>query len=191
MITKFKFNQTNFNGSFTINPFSNSDERGVFIKDYNIDTFIESGINLTIKEIFYTKSKKGVIRALHTQLNKPQAKLIRCISGEIFDVIVDIRPNSKTFGHWQSFILTGSNQISLYIPGGFAHGYLVIEDAIVSYKCNEVFDSAGDTGITYNDPTLNIKWPFELIGGKDNLIISEKDINLPTFLQFVGKYEEK
>jgi len=190
MISKFKFAETKFNGAYIINPFSHADNRGIFIKDYHFDTFSSAGINHKLKEIFYTSSKKGVIRALHTQVKKPQAKLIRCISGEIFDVIVDLRPNSKTFGHWQSFILSADNQTSIYIPGDFAHGYLVISDAIVSYKCNENFDASGDTGIIYNDKSLNINWPIDLIGGENKLILSEKDLNLPSFSTFLKEYEK-
>ena len=103
---------------------------------------------------------------------------MRCISGHVYDVIVDLRPGSPTFGKWQGFDLTGDNQISLYIPPYFGHGYLVLEDSVVSYKCGEVFYAEGDSGIMYNDPDIGVNWPMHLIGGKENLIISNKDLNL-------------
>ena len=98
-----------------------------------------------------TISKRGVIRAIHFQLDRQQAKLVRCISGHVYDVIVDLRPASPTFGQWRGFDLTGENQVELYVPEYFGHGYLVLEDSIVSYKCAEVFYSDGDSGIMYND----------------------------------------
>lgn len=184
MITKFSFEELDLKGSFKIQPFFATDERGGFVKDYNIDIFKANGIEHELKEVFYTISKRGVIRATHFQLVKQQAKLVRCISGHVYDVIVDLRSDSPTFGQWQGFDLTGENQVELYIPQFFGHGYLVIEDSIVSYKCGEVFYGEGDSGIMYNDPDINIKWPFELIGGTNNLIISEKDLHLMSFAQY-------
>lgn len=181
MIRKFEFKELKLKDAYLITPFYATDERGGFIKDYNIDTFNENGIKHELKEVFYTISKKGVIRAIHFQLVKQQPKLVRCISGHVYDVIVDLRPNSPTFGEWQGFDLTGENQQTLYIPPFFGHGYLVLEDSVVSYKCGEVFYGEGDSGIMYNDPQIDIKWPFEKIGGIENLIISEKDLNLMTF----------
>lgn len=103
--------------------------------------FKANGIEHELKEVFYTISKKGVIRAMHFQLVKQQAKLVRCISGHVYDVIIDLRLDSPTFGKWQGFDLTGENQKTLYIPQFFGHGYLVLEDSVVSYKCGEVFYS--------------------------------------------------
>lgn len=187
MITKFSFEELDLKGAYKIQPFYATDERGGFVKDYNIDMFKANGIEHELKEVFYTISKRGVIRATHFQLVKQQAKLVRCISGHVYDVIVDLRPNSPTFGKWQGFDLTGENQVSLYIPQFFGHGYLVIKDSIVSYKCGEVFYGEGDSGIMYNDPDINIKWPFELIDGIKNLIISEKDKNLMSLKDYIQK----
>lgn len=184
MITKFSFEETVLKGAFKIQPFYATDERGGFVKDYNIDMFKANGIEHELREVFYTISKRGVIRATHFQLVKQQAKLVRCISGHVYDVIVDLRSDSPTFGQWLGFDLTGENQVELYIPQFFGHGYLVIEDSIVSYKCGEVFFGEGDSGIMYNDPDINIKWPFELIGGVENLIISEKDKHLMSFKEY-------
>ena len=188
MIQKFEFERLPLEGAYKIQPFHATDERGGFVKDYNIDTFKSNGIDLDLKEVFYTISKKGVIRAIHFQLHRQQAKLVRCISGHVYDVIVDLRPDSTTFGKWLGFDLTGENQVELYIPEYFGHGYLVLEDSIVSYKCGEVFYGEGDSGIMYNDSDISINWPFERIGGFDNLIISEKDKNLMSFVEYRKRY---
>lgn len=184
MIQKFEIKENRLKDSYMISPFIASDERGYFIKDYNIDTFCSWGLEHRLKEVFYTVSKKGVIRALHFQVGKQQAKLVRCISGHIYDVIVDLRKDSSTFGKWEGFHLTGENLCSIYVPEYFGHGYLVLEDAVVSYKCNEVFYAEGDSGIIYNDPEINIQWPLDQIGGEDNLIISDKDKGLSGFKEY-------
>lgn len=184
MIQKFEFQELELKGAFLIKPFFADDNRGGFIKDYNVDIFRDNGIEHELKEVFYTISKKGVIRAIHFQLVKQQAKLVRCVSGHVYDVIVDLRPNSLTFGKWLGIDLTGENMYELYIPQFFGHGYLVIEDSIVSYKCGEVFYGEGDSGIMYNDPDICIKWPFAKIGGQSKLIISDKDLNLQTFKEY-------
>lgn len=178
MIQQFAFEELPLKGAYKIQPFFASDHRGGFIKDYNVDVFCQHGIEHNLKEVFYTLSHKGVIRAIHFQLGKQQAKLVRCISGHVYDVIVDLRLDSPTFGQWCGFDLTGENQTELYIPEYFGHGYLVLEDSIVSYKCAEVFYGEGDSGIMYNDEDIKIEWPFETIGGIGNLIISEKDTRL-------------
>ena len=152
-----------------------------FQSGLNVEILKNNGIDHELKEVFYTVSKRGVIRATHFQLVKQQAKLVRCISGHVYDVIVDLRPNSQTFGKWQGFHLSAKNQKSIFVPKYFGHGYLVIEESIVSYKCGEVFYAENDSGIMYNDPDINIQWPLELIGGKEKLIMSEKDKNLMSF----------
>lgn len=184
MIQKFEFTELDLKGAYIIKPFCATDERGAFIKDYNIDVFKNNGVPHELKEIFYTVSKKGVIRAVHFQLYKQQAKLVRCVKGKVYDVIVDLRPDSPTFGKWQGFILSEENMNALYVPEFFGHGYLVLEDSVVSYKCNEVFFAEGDSGIAYDDKDMGIKWDFNEIGGKKNLIISEKDKNLMSFKKY-------
>ena len=185
MTQKFEFQELELKGSYLIRPFYATDERGGFVKDYNIDTFKANGIDHELKETFYTISKRGVIRAMHFQLKKQQAKLVRCISGHVYDVIIDLHPNSETFGQWRGFDLTADNHLQLYIPPFFGHGYLVIEDSVVSYKCSEVFYADGDSGIMYNDPDVAIKWPFGSIGGVDKLIISEKDKHLMSLKEYI------
>lgn len=184
MVQKFEFQELDLKGAYLIKSFHATDIRGGFIKDYNVDTFKANGIDHGLKEVFYTISKRGVIRALHFQLVKQQAKLVRCISGHVYDVIADLRPDSPTYGQWRGFHLIGDNTLSLLVPQYFGHGYLVLEDSIVSYKCGEVFYGEGDSGIMYNDPDLAIEWPFEEIGGEQNLIISEKDLNLMSFKEY-------
>lgn len=191
MIQKWSFHELDLKGAYLIDPFFASDERGGLIKDYNIDVFRENGVDHELKEVFYTLSKRGVIRATHFQLIKQQPKLVRCVSGHVFDVIVDLRPASVTYGQWRGFHLTGENMKSLYVPAYFGHGYLVIEDSIVSYKAGEVFYGEGDSGIMYNDPDIGIKWPFELIGGKENLIISEKDKHLLSFKEYTERVKDE
>lgn len=187
MIQKFEFEELDLKGAYKITPFLATDERGGILKDYNIDIFTANGIKHDLKETFYTITKKGVIRALHFQLKKPQAKLIRCISGHVYAVIVDLRKESPTFKQWRAFHLTGDNMIELLVPGQFGLGYIVIEDSVVSYKCNEVFYAEGDSGIMWNDPELAIEWPLQLIdgiNGPEDLIISEKDKKLMSFEEF-------
>lgn len=188
---QFSFQKLELEGAYLIKTFQNGDSRGEFIKDYNYDTFKQNGIDYNLKETFYTLSKKGVIRALHFQLIKQQPKLVRCVSGKIFDVIVDLRPSSKTFKKWMGFYLTGDNYTELLIPSYFGHGYLVLEDSIVSYKASEVFLASGDSGIMYNDPFINVKWPFEKIGGKQNMIISEKDKNLLSLEEYINEVNKE
>ena len=186
MVQKFEFKELDLKGAYVITPFYATDNRGGLIKDYNVDTFRANGIEHELKEVFYTISKRGVIRAIHFQLVKQQAKLVRCVSGHVYDVIVDLRKDSTTFGMWRGFDLTGENQLELFIPEGFGHGYLVLEDSVVSYKCGEVFYGEGDSGIMYNDSDIGIEWPFEKIGGRDNLIISEKDKTLQSLKEYLG-----
>lgn len=187
---KWNFEKLELIGAYKITPFFSDDNRGGFIKDYSKEIFEQNGIDYSLKEVFYTISHKGVVRALHFQKTKQQAKLVRCISGKIYDVIVDLRKDSPTFLRWQGFYLTGENMVELLVPEGFGHGYLVIEESIVSYKCAEKFYGEYDSGIKYDDENLNILWPYEEVGGKDKLILSEKDKNLMNFKEFIKNYDD-
>ena len=191
MIQQFDFQKLDLEDDYLIKPFYVTDNRGGLIKDYNVDGFKAHGSDHELKEVFYTISKRGVIRATHFQLIKQQPKLVRCVSGHVYDVIVDLRPESKTYGQWHGFDLTAENTNSLLVPARFGHGYLVIEDSVVSYKCAEVFYGEGDSGIMYNDPDIGIDWPFDRIGGKKNMIISEKDLNLMSFKEYDEKMKCK
>lgn len=190
MIQKFEFHELDIKGAYSIRPFYATDERGGLIKDFNIDTFKDAGISYNLKETFYTISKRGVIRAIHFQEGKLQPKLMRCISGKVFYVIVDLRPDSKTYGNHLCMELSGDVPMCILCPAGCGQGYLVIEESVMSYKAAEVFYGPGDSGIKYNDPDLGIDWPYELIGGKENLIISEKDKQLMSFNEYERKCEK-
>lgn len=188
MDKKFIINELNLEGSFIIQPTIINDERGYFIKDYQREAFLEFGLDVVITEVFYSKSHANVLRGLHFQSTKEQAKLIRCLKGMIFDVIVDIRPYSVTYGKWQSFILSEENGLEIYVPKGFAHGFYAFQESIVSYKCSEKFISEYDSGIIWNDEDLNIEWPIE---NNDKIIISKKDSNLMTFKDYNNAIKEK
>ena len=164
---KWNFEALEMPGAYKITPFFADDVRGGFVKDYSKELFARNGIEYKLEEVFYTISHKGVVRAMHFQAVKQQAKLVRCISGKVYDVIIDLRKDSPTFMKWQGFYLTGENMTELLIPEGFGHGYLVLEDSIVSYKCAEKFYGEYDGGVKYDDPDLGIVWPFDEIGGKD------------------------
>lgn len=190
MIQKFEFRETEIDGVIEINPFNADDIRGCFTKDYSKKIFEANGIHYDLAEVFYTTSHKGVIRALHFQRKKQQPKLVRCIYGHVWDVVVDLRKNSPSFQKWIAFDLTEDKHNEILVPAGCAHGYLVLEEhSIVSYKCAEKFYSEYDDGILWNDPELGIPWPLERIGGRENVILAEKDCNLPTFAQFRKQYD--
>lgn len=181
---KFSFHPTRFEGVLLVKPFVSEDNRGAFIKDYSLEVFKNQGIDYELKEVFYTESKKGVVRAIHFQSNHQQAKLVRCLTGKIFDVVVDLRPHSSTYGQYEAFELSAENKDELLIPEHFGHGYLVLEDSIVSYKCAEKFYPEDDDGILWNDPSLAIQWPVHLV---DQVILSERDEKLQSFKEFTKK----
>ncbi len=177
---KFELVKTKFKDAYLIKYFRANDNRGALIKDFNSIEFEQLlGYKFNLVENFYTISKKGVIRAIHFQDIKPQNKIIRVVKGKIYDVIVDLRPDSETFMEWEGWYLSENENIELYVPKGFGHGYLVIEDSIVSYKTDENFYAQYDTGISWNDTDLNIKWPLDQV--ENEVIISDKDKSLQSF----------
>ena len=188
MITKFDFEETEIPGLIKVTPFNADDVRGCFTKDYSKEVFEANGIQHDLMEVFYTTSYKGVIRALHFQREKQQPKLVRCISGHVYDVVVDLRKDSPTFKKWLVFDLIGTKHNELLVPAGCAHGYLVLEDSIVSYKCSEKFYGEYDDGIMWNDKDIAVEWPLEKIGGESNMIVADKDKNLQTFKEFMERY---
>lgn len=190
MIQKFEFHETEIPGLIEVTPFNADDIRGCFTKDYSKEVFEANGITHDLAEVFYTTSYKGVIRALHFQRVKQQPKLVRCIHGHVWDVVVDLRKDSPSFKKWLAFDLTGENHKEVLIPAGCAHGYLVLEDSVVSYKCGEKFYGEYDDGIMWNDPDIGVQWPLELIGGEKKLVLAEKDKNLQSFAQLMEKYSE-
>ncbi len=188
MNTKFEFKETEIPGLIEVTPFNAEDVRGCFTKDYSKEVFMANGIDHDLAEVFYTTSHKGVIRALHFQREKQQPKLVRCVTGHVYDVVVDMRKDSPTFKKWLGFDLYGEAHNEILVPAGCAHGYLVLEDSIVSYKCAEKFYGEFDGGIRWNDPEIAVEWPLEKIGGVDNLILADKDKQLPYFKEFVDEY---
>lgn len=184
---KFKFEPTQMQGLTLIHPFIVSDERGTFIKTYEKEIFLKHNIIFNNAEDIMSISKKGVIRGLHFQLKYPQDKLVRVVSGEVFDVVVDLRKDSDTFGKWQGFYLSATNKQMLYIPKGFAHGFLALsEDVRFCYRCGELYYPQYDCGINWKDENLNIEWPLERV---KKTIVSAKDEGLMSFEDFCKEYK--
>ncbi len=174
--------ETKLKGCFIIKPTVFKDERGFFFESYNQKKFNEAiGTKVNFVQDNESFSLRGVLRGLHFQKGEfAQAKLVRVVKGNVLDVVVDIRPNSNTFGKHVSIELSEENKKQLFIPRGFAHGYVVLSDtAIFSYKCDNFYNKASEGGIIYNDDTLNIDWKFK----ESDFIISEKDLLLPSFKQ--------
>ena len=172
---KFKFTYTEIEGVFIAEPAVFPDERGYFMETYNENDFKEEGIDLTFVQDNQSKSSKGVLRGLHFQKTQPQGKLVRVISGEVFDVAVDLRKASRTYGKWVGVRLSAENKKQFFIPKGFAHGFVVLSDeAEFVYKCTDFYKGDDEGGILWNDPDIGIKWPIEDIG-EENILLSEKD----------------
>jgi dTDP-4-dehydrorhamnose 3,5-epimerase len=172
---KFKFTYTEIEGVFIAEPAVFPDERGYFMETYNENDFKEEGIDLTFVQDNQSKSSKGVLRGLHFQKTQPQGKLVRVISGEVFDVAVDLRKASRTYGKWIGVRLSAENKKQLFIPKGFAHGFVVLSDeAEFVYKCTDFYKGDDEGGILWNDPDIGIEWPIEDIG-EENILLSEKD----------------
>ncbi|MGH2665292.1 dTDP-4-dehydrorhamnose 3,5-epimerase [Flavobacterium sp.] len=173
------FTETNLKGCFVLEPKIFKDERGFFMESFNESTF-EKGVGQKVHFVQDNQSfsSKGVLRGLHYQTKEhAQAKLVRVLAGEVLDVAVDMRPESPTYGQSFSILLSGENQKQLFIPRGFAHGFLVTsEKAAFFYKCDNFYNKESEGGVIYNDPTLKIDWKFS----EADLIISEKDAILPT-----------
>lgn len=170
---KFKFMETSIEGVYIIEPTVFGDERGYFMETYQEREFKEAGINATFVQDNQSKSKRGVLRGLHFQRTKPQGKLVRVIRGEVFDVAVDLRRDSETYGKWEGVTLSEDNKKQFYIPEGFAHGFIVLSDeAEFTYKCTDFYDANDEGGILWNDPEIGVEWPLE---GVDEITLSEKD----------------
>lgn len=177
--------ETNLAGLLLIEPKVFEDSRGYFLESYNSETFKNSGIDTIFVQDNQSFSSKGTLRGLHFQ-NAPyeQVKLVRVITGSIIDVAVDVRKGSKTYGEYYSVKLTGENKKTLFIPDGFAHGFLTLEDnTIVQYKCSNVYNKESEGGIMWNDPDININW-----GLMDEPIISDKDKNNILFKDLNSKF---
>jgi dTDP-4-dehydrorhamnose 3,5-epimerase len=172
-----KVTKTELNGVMIIEPTVFGDHRGWFMETYSESKFSDAGINLKfVQDNHSFSAAKGTLRGLHYQLNpKAQTKLVRCTKGEIFDVAVDIRKGSPTFGKWFGIVLSAENKKQLLIPKGFAHGFMTLtEDVEVQYKVDELYAPECDRGIIWNDPAIEIEWPMDI-----KPIISTKDENAP------------
>jgi len=173
------FTDTSIPGLYVFEPKVFEDARGYFFESFNANVFAEKHIEMQFVQDNQSKSSYGVLRGLHYQLQPfAQAKLVRVISGEVVDVAVDIRQGSPTFGQHFSIVLSAENKKQLYIPRGFAHGFVVLsETAEFFYKCDNFYSKEHDAGIIYNDPSLNINWQVSA----EKLVVSDKDKNLPEF----------
>ena len=156
----FIFEKTNIPGVVIIQPQVFGDQRGYFMETYRKEQYAEAGIDKEFVQDNESGSTKGILRGLHFQKNHTQGKLVRVTSGSVFDVAVDVRPGSKTYGEWVGVVLSSEKKNMLYIPEGFAHGFLVLSDtAEFVYKCTDVYDPTSEGGIPWNDPDINIEWP--------------------------------
>ena len=158
-----------------ITPAVFGDERGYFMETYNYKDYAAAGIDMEFVQDNQSASKKGVLRGLHFQIHYPQDKLVRVVRGEVFDVAVDLRPGSKTYGKWHGVILSEENKKQFFVPKNFAHGYLVLSDyAEFCYKCTEFYHPGDEGGLLYNDPAIGVEWP---IPEGMELIMVERDKN--------------
>ena len=175
---KFSFQETSIPGVYIIEPTVFGDERGYFMETYNYGEFKSAGLDMVFVQDNQSKSRRGVLRGLHFQRTKPQGKLVRVVSGEVFDVAVDLRRDSKTYGCWTGVTLSAENRRQFYVPRGFAHGFAVLSDeAEFVYKCDEFYHPEDEGGILYSDPDIGIKWP---VLPETPFLLSEKDRNHPT-----------
>lgn len=173
----FELLKTPIKDLYVIKPKVFGDNRGFFLETYQKKDFLSLGLDYDFVQDNHSKSKKGVLRGLHFQKQYPQAKCVRVISGEVFDVAVDLRKDSPTYGKWYGARLNAENKLMLMIPKGFAHGFLVLSDeAEFMYKCDEYYHPEDEGGIIYNDSDINIEWPH--IDGE--ILLSEKDKKHPT-----------
>ena len=169
-----EFIQTKISDVILVKPNVIEDYRGFFMESYHIDKFKTGGIQCTFVQDNHAKSVQNTLRGLHFQVQYPPAKLLRCINGKVFDVAVDIRKDSLTYGKWVGEVLSDENKHQLFIPAGFAHGYYVMSEvADIAYKCSEIYHPEDELGLRWNDPDIAIEWPVL------NPILSNKDAILP------------
>lgn len=170
---KIKVTRCEIEGLCVVEPTVFGDDRGYFVETYNYNDFKAEGLDMTFVQDNQSMSVKGVLRGLHYQKQFPQGKLVRVVSGNVFDVAVDLRTGSKTYGKWFGVELSGENKKMFYIPEGFAHGFVVLSDeAVFAYKCTDFYHPGDEGGIIWNDPEIGVEWP---IPEDMKLIMSDKD----------------
>lgn len=176
-MSNFTFIPTKIKDVYIIEPKLFGDDRGYFMETYSKSAFLEAGLKYTFVQDNQSRSKQGVLRGLHFQKTHPQAKLVRVLSGEVFDVAVDLRKGSETYGKWVGVTLSEKNHKQFLIPRGFAHGFLVLsETAEFAYKCDDFYHPEDEGGIIYNDPEIGITWPELNV----EFLLSEKDVKHPS-----------
>ena len=170
---QFQFTKTGIEGLVVVEPKVFGDNRGYFMETYNYNDFKAAGLDMVFVQDNQSKSKKGVLRGLHFQKKNPQGKLVRVVSGEVYDVAVDLRRGSDTYGKWYGVLLSAVNKKQFYVPEGFAHGFVVMsETAEFVYKCTRFYDPSDEGGLMWNDPEFGIDWP---VPENAELLLSEKD----------------
>lgn len=168
--------ETSLEGVWLLEPRVYSDHRGFFVESYNRRTMADLGITTEFVQDNHARSGRGVLRGLHYQLGRPQAKLVRVTVGRVFDVVVDVRGGSATFGRWFGAELSAESFLQMYVPEGFAHGYLVLSEvAEFQYKCSDFYEPSQERGVLWSDPDIGIRWPVEDV----EPILSDKDARLP------------
>ena len=181
----FTFTRTAIEGVVIVDVKSFGDERGYFMETYKRPDFVAGGIDVDFVQDNQSSSTRGVLRGLHFQIEHPQSKLVRVVSGEVFDVAVDLRAGSPTYGKWEGAVLSAENRRQFFIPRGFAHGFLVLSDtAEFCYKCDDVYHPNDEGGLMWNDPAIGIVWPplsGEIAFDPSKIILSEKDRHHPAF----------
>lgn len=181
-IGNFTFNETEIKDVYIIDVKKYGDNRGYFIETYKEADFKAAGLNYNFVQDNQSKSKAGVLRGLHFQKTFPQAKLVRCLEGEVFDVAVDLREGSPTYGKWVGIVLSAEKGNMFMIPRGFAHGFVVLtETATIAYKCDELYHPEDEGGIMWNDPEVGIAWPYKgepFLSEKDKIHPALKDANI-------------
>ena len=184
----FKFSKTEIAGILVIEAKAFHDDRGFFMESYNLKDFAANGLNLKFVQDNHSLSKKGVLRGLHYQNHpSPMGKLVKVVKGRVFDVGVDIRKGSPTFGRWVGEVLSGENMKMIFFPPGTAHGFLCLEDDThVIYKCTGLYSKENESAIIWNDPDVGIKWPLDEVGGQ--AILSERDKVHPQLKKAVNNH---
>ena len=188
-MSNFNFIETKIKDLYIIEPKVFGDNRGYFMESYNKKAFEEAGLTMEFVQDNESRSKRGVLRGMHFQTKHTQGKLVRVTEGEVYDVAVDLRKGSPTFGMWEGVLLTSENKRQFYVPEGFAHGFLVLSDvATFNYKCTDFYAPEYDSGLLWNDPDVAIEWPLV---GIEEILLSEKDKNQKTLKELDLPFEYK